>query len=42
MGKHEIASKRLPVKPSTWEALTNLKKPGQTFDELVASLVSRG
>ena len=35
----QIASKRLPVKPSTWESLSNLKKPGETFDDLLVSLV---
>jgi len=35
----EIANKRLAVKPSTWEALSNLKKPGETFDELLVSLI---
>ena len=36
----EIASKRVPVKPSTWAALSDLRKPGETFDELVGSLIS--
>ena len=36
----EIASKRVPVKPSTCAALSNLRKPGETFDELVGSLIT--
>jgi len=36
----EIATKRLAVKPSTWEALSNLKKPGETFDDLLISLIT--
>lgn len=36
----EIATKRVAVKPSTWEALSNLRKPGETFDELLMSLVT--
>lgn len=35
----QIATKRVAVKPSTWEALSNLKKPGETFDELLMSLI---
>ena len=38
--KEEIATKRLAVKPSTWEALSNLRKPGETFDELLVSLIT--
>jgi len=36
----EIATKRVAVKQSTWEALSNLKKPGMTFDELLVSLIT--
>jgi hypothetical protein len=36
----EIANKRLAVKPSTWETLSNLRKPGETFDELLVSLIA--
>ena len=38
--KEEIATKRLAVKPSTWVALSNLRKPGETFDELLVSLIT--
>ena len=40
VNKEEIATKRLAVKPSTWEALSNLRKPGETFDELLVSLIT--
>ena len=36
----QIANKRVALKPSTWESLSNLRKPGETFDELVMSLVA--
>jgi len=36
----ENATKRVAVKPSTWEALSNLKRPGETFDELLISLIT--
>lgn len=37
----ELATKRVPVKPSTWELLSVLKRPGETFDELLLSLISK-
>jgi hypothetical protein len=39
MNNEEIAVKRVALKPSTWESLSNLRKPGQTFDDLVGSLI---
>lgn len=33
------ATKRIPVTEERWEQLHELKKPGQTYDELVAELV---
>lgn len=39
-GNEQNATKRLAVKPSTWEALSNLRKPGETFDELIVSLIT--
>jgi len=36
----EIAVKRVALKPSTWESLSNLRKPGQTFDDVVGSLIT--
>lgn len=31
--------KRIPVSPRTWEKLSILKKPGETFDHLIADLI---
>jgi hypothetical protein len=39
-GIEEIATKRVALKPSTWEALSNLRRPGETFDELLVSLIA--
>ncbi|MCK9593648.1 MAG: hypothetical protein M0Q91_16725 [Methanoregula sp.] len=39
MNKEETAVKRVALKPGTWESLSNLKKPGQTFDDVVGSLI---
>lgn len=33
------ANKRIPVTEDRWEALHELKKPGQTFDELLEELI---
>lgn len=33
------ATKRIPVSEERWKELHELKKPGQTFDELVEELV---
>ena len=32
--------KRIPVTPSTWEELSMLKKPGESFDHLISDLIS--
>lgn len=37
----EIAKKRVALTPSTWAALSNLRKPGQTFDETISELIAR-
>ncbi len=36
----QITYKRIPVSPSTWEKLSLIKKPGETFDQLISNLVS--
>jgi hypothetical protein len=36
----ELANKRVALTPSTWAALSNLRSPGETFDETVALLIS--
>lgn len=39
MSPGECATKRIPVCPGTWEILHQLRKPGQTFDEVIRELV---
>jgi len=39
MSDQECASKRIPVCPSTWEAVYELRKPGQTFDGVIKDMV---
>ncbi len=39
MTGQECATKRIPVCPSTWEAVHGLRKPGQTFDDVIRELV---
>ena len=41
MPTHECATKRIPVCPSTWETIHELRKPGQTFDDVINELVRR-
>jgi hypothetical protein len=36
----ETANKRLPVTPKTWEALSVLKRPGETFDQLLEHMIA--
>ena len=31
--------KRIPITPATWEKLSILKKPGETFDHLIVDLI---
>lgn len=33
------ANKRIPVTEERWEQLHNLKRPGQTYDDLLGELV---
>ena len=39
MPAEECATKRIPVCPSTWEIVHQLRKPGQTFDDVIRELV---
>jgi hypothetical protein len=41
MSGKECATKRIPVCPSTWETVHQLRKPGQTFDHVINELVRR-
>ncbi len=36
------ATKRIPVTPTTWEQLSLLKRPGESFDDLMLSLIESG
>ena len=39
MSEADNADHRIPVKKTTWERASNLKKAGQTFDELFNELM---
>jgi hypothetical protein len=34
-----IANKRIPVTEKVWKSLHNLRKPGQTYNELIESMI---
>ena len=34
-----VMNKRIPVSKERWEELANMKKPGQTYDELLENLI---
>jgi len=36
----EAANKRIPVTAEIWESLADLKKHGQTYDQLLAELIA--
>lgn len=35
------ATKRIPVSKGVWEEVSELKRPGQTFDELLSQMVEQ-
>lgn len=37
----ECATKRIPVTPSTWRTVHQLRKPGQTYDDVINELIQR-
>ncbi|MFA6362747.1 hypothetical protein [Methanoregula sp.] len=37
----ECATKRIPVSPSTWRTVHQLRKPGQTYDDVIQELIQR-
>jgi len=41
MTRKECATKRIPVCPSTWETVHQLRKPGQTYDDVIRDLIRR-
>lgn len=42
MTGQECATKRIPVSPSTWETVHQLRKPGQTYDDVIRDLIRKG
>lgn len=36
----DIANKRIPVTEGVWESLARMKRPGQTYDELLEEMIS--
>ena len=36
----EIANKRIPVTEEIWESLADMKKHGQTYDQLLAEMIA--
>jgi len=41
MTAQECATKRIPVCPSTWETIHQLKKTGQTYDDFINELIRK-
>jgi hypothetical protein len=41
MIEQECATKRIPVCPSTWETVHQLRRPGQTYDDVIRELIKR-
>jgi len=39
MTDSECATKRIPVCPSTWESVHQLRMPGQTYDDVIRELI---
>jgi len=39
MTESECATKRIPVCPSTWESVHQLRMPGQTYDDVIRELI---
>ncbi len=39
MSIQECATKRIPVCPGTWETIRQLRKPGQTFYDVINELI---
>jgi predicted CopG family antitoxin len=36
-----LATKRIPVTETVWAELSDLKRPGETFDQLLSEMVDR-
>jgi hypothetical protein len=39
MTESECATKRIPVCPSTWARIHQLRVPGQTYDDVIRELI---
>jgi len=39
MTESECATKRIPVCPSTWASIHQLRMPGQTYDDVIRELI---
>lgn len=37
----DTATKRIPVTEKTWQEISELKQPGQTFDDLLSLMADR-
>ncbi|HIJ05798.1 hypothetical protein [Methanocalculus sp.] len=42
MISQEHATKRIPVRQSTWEEIQRLREPGQTYDDVIVGLIREG
>jgi hypothetical protein len=42
MTGQKCATKRIPVCPGTWETVHQLRKPGQTYDDVIRDLIQKG
>jgi hypothetical protein len=40
MAMSDTATKRIPVTEEIWESLADLKKHGQTYDQLLAEMIA--
>jgi len=38
--EHQTAHKRIPVTEDVWKNLSNLKEPGQTYDQLLTKMIA--
>ncbi|MDD5187604.1 MAG: hypothetical protein PHF57_05295 [Methanoregula sp.] len=41
MTGQQCATKRIPVSTSTWETVHQLRKPGETYDDVIRELIRR-
>ena len=41
MTGQECSTKRIPVSPGTWETVHQLRKAGETYDDVIRNLIRR-